>query len=152
MVEDEDRPPLTLEEIQHVQKRVAEIKSGKDIAHKWPRGLRQKLINLDGGTARCFFCWSQQPGLAIAHVSLLNDLAADEFYAYDLDKVHNPIWLVLLCPSCHGKLDNAFYRESPWHQAFYKVFKERQERLKLSMLPPTTVPGDTMVTGKVGAR
>ena len=107
-----------------------DCKSMLDYNHKWPRGLRKQLIDLDGGKARCWWCWSQQPGLHIAHISRKQLFRGDSKaywanHAYTDENKHSPKFLVLLCPSCHAKRDKAYSLNSPWMEAFTAAFEER---------------------------
>ena len=125
-----DNETITEEEVVTFQKKKDEILLKADefqynsdypnYNHKWPRGLRKQLIDLDGGTAWCWWCHSQQPGLHIAHIGLS---------AYEGKNGHDPKYLVLLCPSCHGKHDKG--SSSPMSRAFAKAFKERFEKLSI---------------------
>jgi len=92
--------------------------------HKWPRGLRQKLIDMDGGKARCWWCWCQQPGLHLAHISF-DEGGSLEGWAYLKKNVYDPKHLILLCPSCHAKHDKAYSGDSPLSKAFKQAFMER---------------------------
>ena len=115
---------IPYEKFEEIQLKAKEYEKVEQLRHKWPRGLRQKLIDLDGGTARCFFCWSQQPGLNIAHIDF-HDEEGEFHYAYELDTMHSINHLVLLCKSCHGKIDKAYSSQSPLKKAFMIAFKER---------------------------
>jgi hypothetical protein len=115
---------LPYEKFEEIQLKAKEYEQVEQLRHKWPRGLRQKLINLDGGKARCFFCWSQQPSLHIAHIDFYDEKGVFH-YAYELDTMHSVKHLVLLCDSCHGKIDKAASSESPFKTAFMLAFKER---------------------------
>ena len=119
---------IPYEKFEEIQHKVSEYEKIFQDCHKWPRGLRQKLIDLDGGKARCFFCWSQQPGLHIAHIHFYDE-DGNYHYAYELPTMHSVKQLVLLCASCHGKVDKAYSSESPFKKGFMLAFKER-----LSML------------------
>lgn len=115
---------IPYEKFVEIQEKVKEYEQVDKLRHKWPRGLRQKLINLDSGKARCFFYWSQQPSLHIAHIDYYDDNGGFH-HAYELDTMHSVKHLVLLCDSCHGKVDKAASSNSPFKKAFMSVFKER---------------------------
>lgn len=119
------------------QRELLDCRSIMDYNHKWPRGLRKKLTDLDGGTVRCWWCWRQCPGLHIAHISrkhlFIND--KEQYFAnhaYAHDNKYNPRFLVLLCPSCHAKHDKALSRESPWMRGFERAFEERFQKWVLN--------------------
>ena len=96
--------------------------------HKWPRGLKKKLMELDGGD-RCFFCWSHQGPMHIAHVDDYKVNGTHSF-PYEENNRYDPRFLVLLCNSCHSKLDSTWYRDSPWHRALMTAYRARRARLE----------------------
>ena len=119
---------IPYEKFEEIQLKVKEYEQVEKLRHKWPRGLRQRLIDLDGGKARCFFCWSQQPGLHIAHIDFYDEQGVFH-YAYELTTMHSTEHLLLLCDSCHGKVDKAASSQSPFKTAFMSAFKDRAKEL-----------------------
>jgi hypothetical protein len=86
----------------------------------------------------CFFCWSQQKPFHIAHIA---DMEEDILHSYPYlpENRYNVLYTVLLCGSCHMKIDNTWRHESPFYLAFMKAFRERKQRIE-SQPQQTIVP------------
>lgn len=95
--------------------------------HKWPRGFKKRLIDQDGD--KCFFCFTQQKPFDIAHVGDW-DKSGLHHFPYLPENRYSTLYTVLLCRSCHMKLDNTHRRDSPFYQGFIRAFRERFEKIK----------------------
>lgn len=94
--------------------------------HKWPRGLKAKLIRLDGD--RCFVCHSTQKPFHIHHYLEWDGKT------YNYTRLEfNPMYLILVCPSCHGKIESqglTIHDDSPLAKAITQAFAERKEKFQ----------------------
>ena len=93
--------------------------------HKWPRGLKKKLVELDGD--QCFFCWSHQRPFHIAHIDDW-DANGSHGYPYNEENRYDPRFILLLCNSCHSKMDSTWSHDSPWFKALIKAYRERNAK------------------------
>ncbi len=97
--------------------------------HTWPRGLKAKLIRLDGN--RCFVCHSTQKPFHIHHY-----LERTKEGFHRTGKEYNPAYLILVCPSCHGKIESmgltfrAGDSTSPLAKAIITAFAERKKNFQ----------------------
>ncbi|UCD07129.1 MAG: hypothetical protein JSW41_04860 [Candidatus Aenigmatarchaeota archaeon] len=95
--------------------------------HTWPRGLKAKLIRLDGN--RCFFCHGSATAgkpLVIHHFEEDGGWSDDK-NPYLEEHKYNPRFLVLLCHSCHGKAHRC--QGSPFERVMQLAFKERKQKI-----------------------
>lgn len=93
--------------------------------HSYPRGTKAKLIRRDGD--KCAFCWSTQKPLHIHHYypDLRKELT-NPYRKKDGTPRYDVEYLVLLCPSCHGKVHTA-NSGSPFMIDFHKMMQSKQE-------------------------
>ena len=104
--------------------------------HKWPRGLKKRLLERDG--KGCVICESQQH-LSIHHIiesrenrrkngACIRDNYIDREASRKIKSVVASFSLdgtVLLCGSCHGKIHTT-PEKSRFKELFYKIIREKR--------------------------